>query len=319
MILKNFVNKNAHHASFKSAWWAFNSHIHTVVSSQVLPIKFVECERVQIDTPDGDFLEIDVINTKNSNPVVALFHGLEGNTSRFYIRNLMYELECSGFSVVAMNFRSCGSKMNRQKRLYHSGETSDYETLFKWISKQFKHLPIYAVGFSLGANALIKSLAEFGASHPVSKAVVVSPPYDLKLGSLNLHKGFNKIYEHKFLYSLALKLELKRSKYPEIPEFRGSSLYEFDNQITAPIHGYKSANHYYECCSSKIFLGEVKIPLLIIHSEKDTLTPLKFAPFKAIEHNKHIKTIFTKSGGHVGFITKPRNWLEKTVVSWFED
>ena len=231
----------------------------------------------------------------------------------------MHGLKHSGLSVVAMNFRSCGSKMNLQKRLYHSGETFDYETLFKWISDTFEHVPIYAVGFSLGANALIKSLAELGMSHPVSKAVAVSPPYDLKLGSLNLHKGFNKIYEYKFLHSLALKLEQKRSQFPEIPKFMGSSLYEFDDQITAPVHGFKNANHYYDTCSSKKFLAEIKTPLLIIHSQKDTLTPLKFAPFKVIKNNKCIETIFTKSGGHVGFITKPRNWLEKTVISWLNE
>ena len=168
----------------------------------------MDCERVEIDTPDGDFLEIDVRNTKNTTPVVALFHGLEGNTSRFYIRNLMYELKCSGFSVVAMNFRSCGSKMNIQKRLYHSGETTDYETLFKWIAHAFKGNPIYAVGFSLGANALIKSLAELGSFHPVAKAVAVSPPYDLKLGSLNLKWDLID-YELKFLRSLTLKLNQK--------------------------------------------------------------------------------------------------------------
>ncbi len=297
-------------------WWAFNSHIHTIVSSQILSFKRVDSERVQISTPDNDFLEIDVIKAPKSGPVVALFHGLEGNTDRFYIRNLMYELKSSGYSVVAMNFRSCGSKMNIQKRLYHSGETHDYETLFKWISNTFKHIPIYAVGFSLGANALIKSLAELGESHPVCKAVAVSPPYDLKLGSLNLNKGFNKIYQYKFLRSLVLKLELKRTEYPEIPEFRGSNLYEFDDQITAPIHGFNSANHYYETCSSKKFLGEIKTPLLIIHSEEDTLTPLRFAPFKKIQNNQYIQTIFTKSGGHVGFITEPRNWLERTIITW---
>ena len=301
---------------FRSKWWAFNSHIHTVVSSQILPIKFVDCERVEINTPDGDFLEIDVVKTKTSKPVVALFHGLEGNTSRFYIRNLMYELKCSGFSVVAMNFRSCGSKMNIQKRLYHSGETTDYETLFKWIAHVFKDNPIYAVGFSLGANALIKSLAELGSFHPVAKAVAVSPPYDLKLGSLNLKMGFNRVYELKFLRSLTLKLNQKRIHYKDIPVFTGSSLYDFDDEVTAPVHGFENANHYYETCSSKKFLGDVATPLLLIHSKQDTLTPLRFAPFKVIENNPNIVSYFTKKGGHVGFITQPSNWLESTIISW---
>jgi len=302
--------------NYKSAWWAFNSHIHTVVSSQFSKIEHVDCKRIEISTPDDDFIEVDVVEGNSQKPIVALFHGLEGSSERFYIRNLMAALVNSGYGCVAMNFRGCGSRLNRQKRFYHSGETEDYATLFSWIKTQFPDREIYSVGFSLGGNAMIKSLAEFGYNSQIAKAVAVSPPYDLKLGSYNLQKGFNRLYEYRFMQTLRTKLEEKRAHYPDLPHVNGTTLFDFDDQVTAPVHGFNNAIHYYDSCSSKNFLAAVSVPLLLIHSETDTLTPLQFAPFKTIEQNPNIQTIFTKAGGHVGFITNPRNWLNDRIVSW---
>ena len=303
--------------SFNPVWWAFNGHVHTVASSfsSVLP---VEVSTIEIETPDDDFLEIDVYNLENEKPIVALFHGLEGSSQRFYIRNLIHDLSLIGISSVALNFRGCGTKMNNKPRFYHSGETSDYALFFDWIKTRFPNKPIYAVGFSLGGNALIKYLGEGNENHPVQKAVAVSPPYDLRGGSLNLEKGFNKIYTYRFIQTLRDKLKAKKEQFPELPSFSGNSIYDFDNQVTAPIHGFKDADHYYEECSSKNFLSSVKTPLLIIHSKQDTLCPLEFAPFDDIAGNPNIETIFTEKGGHVGFISSPRNWLNQTIISWLQ-
>ncbi|MBO6522688.1 MAG: alpha/beta fold hydrolase [Balneolaceae bacterium] len=302
---------------FKPAWWAFNGHVHTVVSS-FSKVNTVQFERIEIDTSDNDFLEIDLIDLKKDQPVVALFHGLEGSSERFYIRSLMHDLQSSGYSSVALNFRGCGSRLNEQRRFYHSGETSDYATFFNWIKSRFPENLIYAVGFSLGGNALIKSLGEEAGSHPVTRAVAVSPPYDLKAGSLNLEHGFNKVYAYRFLKTLAEKLERKRIKYPDLPAFNGDTLYEFDDRVTAPIHGFDGADHYYETCSSKQFLADVQTPLLLIHSKEDTLCPLQFAPFEMIEKNPFITRVFTEKGGHVGFISSPRNWINETILHWLQ-
>jgi hypothetical protein len=306
------------HLSFKPAWWAFNTHIHTVIPSQFGEIKQVDVTRVEIETPDDDFLELDLLKIYDKAPVVALFHGLEGSSERFYIRNLMFDLQQAGFNGVAMNFRGCGSRLNRQPRFYHSGETGDYQILFDWIREKFPSSPIFAVGFSLGGNALLKSLGELEDAHPLEKAVAVSPPYELKLGSYNLHRGFNRFYEYQFLRTLSSKLAAKTKVYPEMPGFSGSSIFEFDDQVTAKLHGFRDAVDYYDSCSSKSFLGSIKRPLLIIHSKKDTLTPLKYAPLSVMEHNPFIETIFTEIGGHVGFVSSPKNWLNQTIVNWLK-
>lgn len=302
---------------FEPVWWAWNAHVHTIVASQFSKVKKPEHERVEIGTPDEDFLEVDVCIQNTQKPIVALFHGLEGSTDRYYIGNLMTHLERAGFSSAALNFRGCGTRMNNQPRFYHSGETEDYRTFFKWISETYPEKKIYAVGFSLGGNALVKYLGEEGNESRVQRAVAVSPPYDLKEGSIQLHEGFNRLYEINFLNTLVQKLEKKRQKM-KMPAFSGSSIYEFDDQVTAKLHGFEGADDYYHQCSSKHFYGDVKTNLLVIHSKQDTLCPIEFAPFNVIEANPCIQTCFTEEGGHVGFLSSPKDWLFRVILQWLE-
>lgn len=301
--------------TFTPAWWAKGVHIQTVAASfnDVAP---VNCKRIEINTPDNDFLELDILDLKNNRPVVALFHGLEGSSERHYIRNLMNDLQKEGYSSVALNFRGCGSRLNRQKRMYHSGETQDYATLFEWMKTEFSGRAIFAVGFSLGGNALVKSLGEEKENHRVERAVAVSPPYDLAKGSAKMDQGFNRVYQQRFMKTLVEKADQKRKIFPGIPEFTGRSVYDFDDQVTAPVHGFKNADDYYTQCSSGQFYEHVQKPLLIIHSKDDSLCPLEFAPHQIFESNPYIHTLFTETGGHVGFISSPRGWLNQTIIKW---
>ncbi len=303
--------------SFNAVWWAPDVHTQTVIAS-FSKINNPDPKRIEIPTPDDDFLELDVVDLDNRNLVVVLFHGLEGSSERHYIRNLMFDLRSKGFSSVGVNFRGCGYKINRQRRLYHSGETEDYKTVFEWVNDYFQQPQIFAVGFSLGGNALVKSLGELGQDHPVSKAVAVSPPYDLKKGSINMDKGFNKVYQKRFLNTLSEKSKLKQNQFPEYPVFTGTSVYEFDDQVTAPVHGFTGADDYYKKCSSGQFYKYIQKPLLIIHSKTDSLCPLRYAPLDDLNSNNHIHTLFTEAGGHVGFISSPRGWLNRTIIDWLK-
>ncbi|MTI89427.1 MAG: alpha/beta fold hydrolase [Balneolaceae bacterium] len=305
-------------APFQSPWWAVHSHIHTIVPSLLYNPQKPTYKRIEINTPDGDFLEIDLSIADSTKAVVALFHGLEGSSDRHYVNSVMSALYSSGFSSAALNFRGCGNKLNRNRRFYHSGATDDYNTLIRWLLSTYPDKNIYAVGYSLGANALVKFLKEKRESTQILRAVAVSPPYDLRRGSLRLHQGFNRLYEQSFLKTLVEKLEKKRQQYPDLPTFTGDSIYEFDDQVTAPLHGFNNADDYYRKCSSKKFYKEVQCPLLIIHSKDDPLCPLEYAPTKDLNDNPYIQTIFTKSGGHVGFISSPHGWLNRTIVQWFE-
>lgn len=302
---------------FKSVFWAPNVHIHTIWSSFIKSPE-IAVQRIELPTPDNDFFEVDVHHIQNDKPIVALFHGLEGSSTRPYIRTLMKLLSSKGYSSAAMNFRSCGGKMNNSERIYHSGATDDYHTFFDYLKKQYPHKKIYAVGFSLGANTLVKSLGELEDNHPVTKAVVVSPPFDLGKGSIAINKGFNRIYQYRFMRSLRAKAEEKRKQFSHYPQFTGKTMYEFDDQITAKVHGFKNADDYYTTCSSNNFYASVKRPLLIIHSKKDTICPFKFAPLDILNANSYIETLFTEKGGHVGFIGSKKDWLNRTIINWLE-
>ena len=302
--------------AFRSPSWCYNAHVHTIACSFLGGVPAPYQQRIEIATPDNDFLELDVIDQKSEKPVIALFHGLEGSSERYYMTELAYDLKEEGYSVVAMNFRSCGSRMNRQPRFYHSGETEDYATLFSWIQQEFPGKKIGAVGFSLGANALLKSLGEEMSEHPVEAAVAVSAPYDLRMGSINISQGFNRIYDYRFLRTLRVKLDEKRRQYPELPTFNGSTLYDFDDQVTSKIHGFADAEDYYARCSSRKFLADIRKPALLIHSDEDPLCPISGMPLDKIKANPHLHYIITDEGGHVGFLSEPKGWLNYVIINY---
>ncbi len=305
-----------HIPAFRSPSWCYNGHIHTIACSFFGGVPPPYQNRVEIPTPDDDFLELDIIDQKNEKPVVALFHGLEGSSKRYYMTELAQDLKEEGYSVVAMNFRSCGSRMNRQPRFYHSGETKDYATLFRWLQQEFPGKKIGAVGFSLGANALLKSLGEEMDTHPVDSAVAVSAPYDLRMGSINISQGFNRVYDYRFLRTLRVKLDEKRRQYPELPIFTGSTLYEFDNQVTSIVHGFADAEDYYARCSSRKFVADIRKPALLIHSDEDPLCPIAGMPVDKIRDNPNLDYIITDEGGHVGFRSEPKGWLNYIIISY---
>jgi predicted alpha/beta-fold hydrolase len=228
----------------------------------------------------------------------------------------MKMLLANNLSVVAVNFRSCGSRLNNQPRFYHSGETSDYQTIFSWIRKNYPDKKMGAVGFSLGGNALIKYLAEQNDSSPLDAAVAISVPYDLRLGSILLSKGFHRVYEYRFLKTLKEKLQKKRCRYPDLPNFSGSTLYDFDDQVTAPLHGFADAEAYYGQCSARNFLPEIKTNTLLIHSREDPLCPIESMPVAKLNDNPFTDYIITQQGGHVGFWSKPRGWLNFIIQNY---
>lgn len=301
---------------FIAPWWCFNGHMHTIARSLMGDTTPPPVKRREISTPDGDFLELDCAIQPDSRAVIALFHGLEGSSRRYYMIEIMKRLIRKGFSVVGVNFRSCGSKMNNKPRFYHSGETNDYKTVFRWITKNYPDQKMGAVGFSLGGNALVKYLAEEKNDNPLETAVAVSVPYDLRLGAIRLSKGFRRIYNYCFLPTLRQKLAKKRQQFSELPSFSGSTIYEFDDQVTAPIHGFDGAEDYYEQCSARRFVGDVKTDTLFIHNREDPLCPFEAMPVATINQNKFTDYIITDQGGHVGFWSKPRGWLNVVIENY---
>lgn len=311
-------DQDIHANGFQSAPWCVNGHVHTILCSLFFQAPPIRAEEVRIGTPDGDFLDLDITQLNEASPIAILFHGLEGHARRYYIKQLTEHLLDRNFSVVAVNFRSCGGTMNRKKRFYHSGETEDLHTVFEWVQQNFPNAEFYtAAGFSLGASALLNYLKRHGKHHLLDKAAVISTPFELKKGSLNLEKGFNRLYSKSFLVTLEKKLKIKKEMFSDLPDFTGNTLYEFDDQVTAPIHGFENADHYYGSCSSAFFMDKIKTKSLIIHSQDDPLCPFEWTPVNDIQKNSVLSSSYPKEGGHVGFWSIPSGWINKVIGDYF--
>ena len=294
-----------------------NGHFHTILCSLLFKSSEANFERLEIETPDNDFLQLDLYEAINSNRIVLLLHGLEGHSRRYYISQLASLLNRRGISAAALNYRSCGSKINRNRKFYHSGETDDLATSLTWIHDHFPGHCIHIAGFSLGASSMLNFLEKYGNHHPIRSAAAISTPFELKKGSLNLEKGFNRVYSRQFLITLNQKLDQKKEKFPDLPDFSGSTLYDFDDQVTAPIHGFTGADHYYETCSSARFMDRIRTPLLVVHSEEDPICPFQWVPQGEINRNSLISSCFSRKGGHVGFWSMPPGWLNRVISDYF--
>lgn len=306
-------------SEFSPPIWCRGGHRQTILSTLLRPAVDIGAERIRISTPDQDFLDMDLKVHTDSDKAAILFHGLEGSSRRYYITRLARVLYHHGYTIIAVNFRSCSGDMNRNKRFYHSGETDDLDTVFQWAAENFQNCRLFAAGYSLGASCLFNYLRRYQTAHPLKAVASISTPFDLKKGSLNLNNGFNRVYNLYFLRSLVEKAKIKKMKYPDIPEFTGNTLYEFDDQITAPLHGFKNADHYYETCSSAFFMNQIQSPVLIVHSNHDPLCPPEIIPAEEIKKNRNLKSCIVEKGGHVGFWGRSDYWLENNVLNYFSD
>ncbi len=280
--------------------------------------------RERIVTPDDDFLDLDFAGDfSNPRALVLLQHGLEGSALRGYALNVYHELAHFGIPTVGLNFRSCSGELNRAQRLYHSGETEDTRFVVQWLHERYPDARIGAIGFSLGGNALLKYLGEEGPAVRLACAVAVSVPFDLGVGADHLDRSaMGRFYTRLFVKALVRKSREKVELIANSCDFerglRAQTFREFDDAITAPLHGFANADDYYERSSSAHFLPSIRIPTLILHSEDDPFLPATSIPYSNIAGNPKLHGIITRTGGHVGFIygspVKPRFWAEETAA-----
>jgi len=279
---------------------------------------------------DGDFLECYWHKTpkhQKNTPIVILFHGLAGSYESPYIQGVVESLSKNGFDSVLMHFRGCTGRDNLLPRSYHSGDSGDALEFIQSVKNEFKDSKLYAVGYSLGANMLLKLLGELKENTLIEKAVAISPPMQLDACSARMNQGFSRYYQHRLLQALNTSLEkkydthnmqqllgLKREEIQNLKTFLA-----FDEAYTAPIHGFKSAQDYYTKSSSKQYLKFIQTPTLIIHSKDDPFMSQDVIP-KQEELSDSVELELTEKGGHVGFISgnifNPHYWLEERIVQY---
>lgn len=301
----------------------FNGHLQTIYPSLFRKVNTGLYKAERISTPDDDFLDLDWA-TVGSKKLAILSHGLEGNSRRTYMVGMAQALNGAGWDVLAWNFRGCSGSINRKLRMYHSGTTDDLHTVIQYAGlRGYDELAV--IGFSMGGSQILKYLAEYRAVilSSIKKALVFSVPCDLLSSSQKLARWSNKMYMRRFLKLLKVKIAAKARQYPSKVDISGydalKTFMEFDDRYTAPIHGFKDAKDYYNLCSSRQFIPQIKIPTLIINALNDPfLTPECF-PYEEAESNTSVQLETPRQGGHTGFALfneKDIYWSEQRALEF---
>ena len=315
------------HASFQSPPWLRGGHAQTIYP-YFLPRPEVPLRRERVDTADGDFWDFDWLDTPADSgaPLVILFHGLEGGARSQYARNLMFHLASRGWRGVIPHFRGCGGEPNRLPRAYHSGDFEEVGAMLAHVRSRFDG-PTFAVGISLGGSALLNWIGREGelARRTLAAAATASVPLDLMASGKAIDRGLNRIYARHFLQTLIPKALGIAQRFPGKLDAgrvaRVRTMWEFDECVTSPLHGFAGADDYWTRASSKPWLAGVRIPTLAINARNDPFVPAASLPLQhevspdvALEQPEH--------GGHVGFMTGPgrgrMDWLPLRVLRFFD-
>ena len=316
--------------TYTPAWWVPGRHAQTLWGRLFRWAPAVDTRLERWATPDDDEIEVHRLEASRPDaPRLILLHGLEGTIRSNYIQGMLALARRHGWAADVLIFRGCGTRMNRQRRLYHSGETSDLQLVVDRVVREDPHQRIVLAGFSLGGNVLLKWLGERGPSLPpqIRGAAAVSVPFDLEAGSRQIEHGFSRIYMHHFLRSLVVKAHRKLLSYPGLFDAAtlqtSRTLYDFDDIVTAPVHGFANAHDYYSRSSSLQFLTQVRTPTLLLSAFDDPFVPREVADAALLvsRENEFLLTEFYPRGGHVGFIAgalpfHPHYFAEERIVEF---
>ena len=333
--------------SYSAPWWLPGAHLQTLYGALLAPRPRVFYLRERWETPDGDFVDVDWIRSPSpvshkpgsvtdgcsaaragpiqDQPLVVLFHGLEGCSRSHYAHALMGAVARCGWRGAVVHFRGCSGSANRLPRAYHSGDSDELDWMLRRLREQHRG-PIHTVGVSLGGNVLLKWLGERGSAARaiVTSAAAVSAPVDLTAAGDALGRGLNRIYTRAFLATLKRKSLAKLDQHPGLYAAalvrRARTLRAFDDVVTAPLHGFRDTDDYWSRASSKPLLRNIAVPTLMINARNDPFLPAAALPTQA-DVSPAVTLEFPDSGGHVGFVSRPfpgsLTWLPQRMLEFF--
>ena len=310
---------------YKPPWYLFNGHWETVVPSSFRKVKGISYERERIDTPDGDFLDLDWVK-KGHGRLVIISHGLEGSSERPYVMGMAKAFSNEKWDVLAWNCRSCSGEMNRKARFYHHGDTPDLDTVIQHALNSGSYGFVSLVGFSMGGSMTLKYMGERGedVNPKIKSAVAFSVPVSLKSSVEELSKKGNGFYRKRFLKKLSDKMQQKAEL---IPDFDADGVHDiktfeaFDNRFTAPMFGFKDAEDFYSSSSSSNFIPGIRRPSLLINALNDPFLGEACYPYDLAEQNPNFFFQTPKRGGHVGFSGKKNGvtWGEQRAIDFIRE
>ncbi|MHB8255440.1 MAG: hydrolase [Acidiferrobacter sp.] len=308
---------------FNAPWWARNPHCQTVLGALTGRGRPEPLIRERIILGDGDFVDLDwLAEAPAQGPLLLVLHGLEGSSRSLYIRRLLRSCRHRQWRAVVMHFRGCSGEPNRLARSYHCGETGDLDCIIRILAARDAS-GICAVGFSLGGSVLLKWLGEQQTGSRLMAAAAVSVPFDLDGAAERLNRGFSRVYQWVLLRwlkrSQARKAKILRQKWRPRRALR--TFRDFDDAVTAPLHGFTGADDYYQKASCRPYLRHITVPTLILQAADDPFLMSGHVP-STHELSPHIHLELSAHGGHVGFVAgglpwAPRFWLNDRLGTFF--
>jgi len=308
---------------FQPARGMTNCHMQTLAGRYGRSHEGIIFQRWRIDTPDGDFLDLDFPEVAGylppeEAPIVLVLHGLEGSARSSYAYETYRQLAQRGIRSVGINYRSCSGQINRKPYTYHAGETGDIAFVLRQLKEWFPHAPLAAVGFSLGANMLLKYLGEEGIHSPLAAAVAVSPPFALDRSMEIVETSTSRVYSHYFMRAIRQKTLARAPLLEGLVDIdqalAAETFREFDEALTVPLYGFADVWAYYRECSSGRYLPDIRVPTLIIRALDDPLFHPDDVPYEILAANPSLTAAITPHGGHVGFAEGSPNHL-----SWWAE
>jgi len=305
--------------------WLPGGHAQTLwpllIKPRPLPLR-----RERWATPDGDFIDVDHLDGPAEAPLVVLFHGLEGSSHSHYAISTAHACRQRGWRLALPHFRGCSGELNRRPRAYHSGDSAEIDWILRRLLTAGGGRTLHAAGVSLGGNALLKWAGERGseAGNVVSGVAAVCPPLDLAACGHHLANGFNRLYTKHFLATLkarsAARLALFPGLFDESRMRSARNLFQFDDAVTGPIHGFAGADDYWARSSAKPWLAGIEVPALVINPKNDPFLPAQHLP-RPGEAGPQVRLEQPAAGGHVGFVSGsfPGNldWLPQRLLHFF--
>lgn len=303
---------------FRPALGLSNGHAQTFFAALRRRPARPALTRRRFETPDGDFIDVDVLEQTHGAPTVLLLHGLEGSSSSTYVSESLRLVAARGWNAWALNFRGCSGEPNRAVASYSSGDTRDLAFLVDKLPG-----PRFAIGFSLGASVLLNGLARLAL--PFDAAVAVSAPFELAVSAraIDAKQAFGPVYLNHFLPSLKRKGLASARRFPGTLDAAAiakvETLRDFDHHVTARAFGFASAEAYYEACSSAQVLDRIRVPTLLLTAEDDAIAPASALP-TGLDAHPALHVLRTRHGGHVGYVDgsllRPSWWAERRALDW---
>lgn len=295
-------------STYRAPRWLPGGHLQTIWPARLVPLPEVAYRRERWPTPDGDFIDVDFALPQPADegvPLLALFHGLEGDSGSHYARVTMRHFADLGWRAMVVHFRGCSGEPNLMLRAYHSGDSEEGDWVLRTIGRRWPSARLHAVGVSLGGNMLAKWLGERGEdARLVTAAASIGSPLDLVAGGHAIGRGFNRLYTRMFLASLKAKARDKAERFGYAIDTevlrRARDLYDFDNLFTAPVHGFRDTLDYWTRASAKPLLGNVRVPHLVLNARNDPFVPAESLP-QPREVSAAVTLEQPKEGGHIGF------------------